>query len=426
MPGKILRDPFIGFIFRFMCIFGILIAPWQGWNEFYGQYFREVGQAALNFGQTKRTVVLEPSSEQTLHPNIDSQMTMGNRDLIDARGKEHVERTGLDTRSIGWLPTALTMALILATPIPWQRRVSALIGGMILVQGFIVFSLLSWVWRNSGQLSLANLSPFWQATADELSYTLLNQLGTSFSVPVVIWILVSFRLQDIGNATRPKQRRSEAGPQTADRLLSGGEKLSTTKKDKHHSGSYNRREILSSRLGRSQSAIVGVRHGDRRRSTKATGEPEVGKRGRIRGRIGQVYDAVVCSLPKIQHTGFRFINNRLMRRIGGRGKRDSACQEQPRVYFGRRGNWRRDGSIQDQGSGARYRSRESILDGFKANFFVLVVIDYFYRRSRDCQAELYVRQRAQRGIKSGQCEISKRRCFCNWQVKTEILRFDLS
>jgi len=47
-------------------------------------------------------------------------MTLGNRALVDNSGKGLAEIVDLDTRSIGWMPTALTMALILATPVPWR------------------------------------------------------------------------------------------------------------------------------------------------------------------------------------------------------------------------------------------------------------------------------------------------------------------
>jgi hypothetical protein len=40
------------------------------------------------------------------------------------------------------------------------------------------------------------LTPFWQAVIDNLDYTLLTQMGASFSVPVLIWILVTFRGED--------------------------------------------------------------------------------------------------------------------------------------------------------------------------------------------------------------------------------------
>jgi hypothetical protein len=217
MPGKIIRDPFMGFMFRLMCIFGILIVPWPGWNQYYGQYFRQVSQWTLNLEQEKRIVLLSPNPAQAAHPNVDTRMTLANRDLLDASGKGLLKRTGLDTRSIGWLPTALTMALILATPVPWRRRLLSLMGGLLLVQAFIVLTLLTWIWSHSSELSLMTLSPFWQKAADELCYALLDQLGASFSVPVIIWIVVIFRRQDLEalNNLKPRQRQFGEKSQTA-------------------------------------------------------------------------------------------------------------------------------------------------------------------------------------------------------------------
>ena len=72
----------------------------------------------------------------------------------------------------------------------------ALAGGLVLIQLFIFFSLQAWVWNNSADLSLLTLSSFEQRVIDELDYALMNQLGISFTVPVVIWAIVTFRRQD--------------------------------------------------------------------------------------------------------------------------------------------------------------------------------------------------------------------------------------
>jgi hypothetical protein len=103
---------------------------------------------------------------------------------------------GLDSRGIGWVPTALTLALIVATPIPWKRRAVAVIWGILLIHLFIGFSVAVHIWDESPNVSLGNLSPFWQKISDGLDYTLIVQYGASFYVPVLIWIIVVFRLED--------------------------------------------------------------------------------------------------------------------------------------------------------------------------------------------------------------------------------------
>ena len=195
MTSNFTRGLAMGFLLRFVAIFGILIAPWPGWNQAYSPYFQSLGQMAFNpAGESRRMVVFAPASGKI--PWMDTRLTLENAELADDAGKGLVERTELDSRSIGWVPTALTIALVLATPIPWPRRLAALVGGLVLIHLFIFFTLQSWIWNNSADLSLLTLSSFGQRLVDELSYALMNQIGVSFSVPVVIWILVTFRRQD--------------------------------------------------------------------------------------------------------------------------------------------------------------------------------------------------------------------------------------
>jgi hypothetical protein len=178
------------FLLGFVVVFGLLIAPWPGWNEAYAQYFRGFG-----LGTGNRVVDFRPNTGP--HPELDTELRLGNRALADSTGRALIERTEIPSRSIGWVPTALTMALVLATPIPWRRRLTALLGALVLIHLFIFFSLQTWVWDNSPGVSLLTLSAFWQNVTDQMSYALINQLGASFSVPVIIWIVVTFRRQDV-------------------------------------------------------------------------------------------------------------------------------------------------------------------------------------------------------------------------------------
>ena len=187
----------IGAAGRFIVVFGLLVLPWPGWNEMYGGYFRALGQAAFSRQDDRRIVRFQPHHEQHGFSSLDTQMTMSNRALLDNRGGGLAEIIGLDTRSIGWMPTALTMALILATPVPWRQRGWALLWGLLLIHAFILFSLQVWIWDESPALSLIDLSPFWQTIMDDLQYTLLIQMGASFSVPILIWILVTIRRENL-------------------------------------------------------------------------------------------------------------------------------------------------------------------------------------------------------------------------------------
>ena len=107
---------------RFAVIFGLLIFPWPGLNDIYGGYFRALGQAVFSGQNEQRIVKFQPQRVQHGFSSLDTQLSLSNRALVDSSGQGKVVEVSLDTRSIGWLPTALTLALILATPVPWRQR----------------------------------------------------------------------------------------------------------------------------------------------------------------------------------------------------------------------------------------------------------------------------------------------------------------
>jgi len=187
----------IGPLLAFAVIFGVLIFPWPGWNDVYGGYFRALGQAVFSREDSQRIVLFQAKRVEHGFSGLDTQVTLGNRALVDSSGKGRVVEIGLDTRSIGWLPTALTISLILATPVSWRQRGWALLWGLLLIHAFILFSIQVWIWDQSSA-ELLFFTSFWgQRILDEMEYALVTQLGASFSVPILIWILVTIRRENL-------------------------------------------------------------------------------------------------------------------------------------------------------------------------------------------------------------------------------------
>ena len=50
----------VGALVRFIVIFGVLVIPWPGWNEFYSSYFRALGQDVFSRQEGQRVVLFEP------------------------------------------------------------------------------------------------------------------------------------------------------------------------------------------------------------------------------------------------------------------------------------------------------------------------------------------------------------------------------
>jgi hypothetical protein len=196
-----------GSLLRFSLIFCLLIVPWPGFNELYGAYFRAFGTFVFTRDNSPRLVVFDRQILVHDFSVLNTHVILGNRANVDSDGRGLTKQTSLDTRSIGWVPTALTISLISATPIPWRRKIWALLAGLVLVHLLIIFTLETWIWSESSSLSLLDLTPFWQRVVDDLRYTFLTQLGVSFSAPVLIWLLVCFRRHDasliFGKERRP-------------------------------------------------------------------------------------------------------------------------------------------------------------------------------------------------------------------------------
>ena len=191
-----LRNLILGFLIRFVLVFGLLILPWPEWNELYGQGFRAIGNGIFAQDGKKWVLYFEAHRQTQGFSALDTRITIGNRSLIDNNGKGPATILGLDTRSIGWIPTALVIALIVATPIPLRRRILALLCGLLLIHAFILLSVAAYIWNESTNVFLVALSPFWKQIADAFQYTLVTQMGISFTMPVLIWILVTFQEYD--------------------------------------------------------------------------------------------------------------------------------------------------------------------------------------------------------------------------------------
>ena len=109
-----------------------------------------------------------------------------------------------------YLPTAAIFALILATPLPWSRRWLAMTLGFVLVHLFIALRVAvvplyvmyvgGAIQRSEAQVRVAGV----------VLEGFANSPVATFVVPVVIWLLVTFRRSDL-EAVLPRSAAEEAG-----------------------------------------------------------------------------------------------------------------------------------------------------------------------------------------------------------------------
>src|SRR5215469_6531776 len=82
-----LRRLILGFLVRFAVVFGLLILPWPGWNQFYGQGFRTLGNAVFGREDEKCILYFAAHRQTRGFSAVDTRITIGNRHLVDSNGK---------------------------------------------------------------------------------------------------------------------------------------------------------------------------------------------------------------------------------------------------------------------------------------------------------------------------------------------------
>ena len=191
---------------RFTFVYGLLIAPWPGFNDIYARYFRGMGQCVFAKGNDRCILNFE-AVPQDLHHLLDTRIVLINRDQLDRNGQGPVRYLELSTRSLGWIPTSLVVALVVATPLPWRRRKWSLLFGLLAIHGFILFSVAIYIWNSSLSFSLIELGPRARQVMAGLEETLVVQMGVSFIVPVLIWMFVTIGCGKFHDAALSKKSK---------------------------------------------------------------------------------------------------------------------------------------------------------------------------------------------------------------------------
>lgn len=185
----------------------VLIWPWVG--DGYGRAFRAGTMEMCRTLSTSWDVKLEPIEHATAHS--DSELTLTNRSSrTSASGP-------LSSRYIGYAPTTFLVALILATPLPWRRRLTALFWGLVLTHAWIALSMLLLVvhgYSRGDVVSIFDVSRFTRIALAFMREALVKAPVVKYTVPAVIWILVSFRRSDwatMFGATKTDDSSSSGG-----------------------------------------------------------------------------------------------------------------------------------------------------------------------------------------------------------------------
>ena len=206
-PSRLL----VGSLLRFALVYGLLMAPWPGVHGVYRALFTATGEAVFS--------AIGPAGDNRIRPSegagqVDTTIFVTHRET----GAE--VSMGINSRQVGYLPTAVFCALALATPVRWPRRLINLLGGLFLVHVFVGVRLLTMilygVFRDVSSAAATAPTLWDKSIATTVLFVGVGQ-PISYIVPILIWGLVSLLAMDLtkflaAGSTPPVPSLDEVSP----------------------------------------------------------------------------------------------------------------------------------------------------------------------------------------------------------------------
>lgn len=191
------------FFLTALALYALFMAPWPGVAKGYAHLFRAGGNvlfARFWFWSDASVTFLDPQNLRPgdLPPGTPPIPTDKGKDTLlqlHRRAANTVGHLRTSSRPIGFGPTVVVVALILATPLHRRRKAWALAGGLLLVHAFIAFRITLLVTANgfAADKAYAIFQPgaFWRRVLGAMESLFADDPTVSFVVPALIWFVVS-------------------------------------------------------------------------------------------------------------------------------------------------------------------------------------------------------------------------------------------
>jgi hypothetical protein len=168
-----------------------------GTTGFYLPLFHAVGNTFFHRFGSGRIAHFDPLDDP--RNMLDTRVAIG----TDATGTP-IYRSQLNINAVreGYAPTAVLVALVLATPIPWPRRWRALAVGLLAVQAFVMLRVVVAVLYGFSRLRvgdqrLLEVGSLGTAVLRRADQVVAGDLHLTYVAPFLIWLVVVVRLRDI-------------------------------------------------------------------------------------------------------------------------------------------------------------------------------------------------------------------------------------
>ena len=178
---------------RFLCWFSLLYAtmvlPWPGVGDAYRVYFSGFVRVLCSpFPEGTVTVGTWPEGRTQSGHNLDCYAALENPEKSPKK-----KGARWNSSETGFLPTAFTLALLLATPGSIRRRIVTAVVGILFVHLFIAvrIALPVIVIAGAPQIGILDLSPAVRGTIRQIGNALKTPAATFF-VPLLIWLAMVY------------------------------------------------------------------------------------------------------------------------------------------------------------------------------------------------------------------------------------------
>ncbi len=218
--------PAILFFAKLVGIYALLLAPWPGVEEWFSRSFSSCADY-MTYGYWNRSagdletlgifgtdaVARVYSEYQAADPGdpatslLQKERDNSGHDLLLVTGnisKFAFMNNRSSSRHLGYVPGAVLLALVLASPVSWKRRAFASVAGMLLTLCFVFarFSVLMlYLFHGDKPQSVYQFEAPWDWILVHGYHLLAVVPATAYVVPLFLWGLVTFRKSDLTRLT---------------------------------------------------------------------------------------------------------------------------------------------------------------------------------------------------------------------------------
>lgn len=182
----------VTFFFLCVAVYALIVAPWPGVLDAYRAGFRAAGNVVFYRMGNGVSVSFTPLVTESVGPDTRLTMTRLSQPPV-------AKAMNIRAAYLAYRPMAFLVALVLATPIAWRRRLFALGWGLIGIHLFIALRIgvqLLAVLCVGDAVSVFSFLPAITEAVQKTALVLFSAPATTYTAPVFVWLVVTFRRED--------------------------------------------------------------------------------------------------------------------------------------------------------------------------------------------------------------------------------------